>query len=130
MKTRRPDMIPSTKFNDFVLQSLGILRAAALRVRTELPADAARTKEAVCVYFLGSCLAELRKRLRYITRLYPFGDLQTSVPAQSEVEPTIWVAIKNYTYGSARTLSPSSMFRRTKRASNTTPKLQRPGGRL
>jgi hypothetical protein len=88
---------PLDQVQRLVLQSLGILRAAALRVRTELPADAARTKEADCVYFLGSCLAELRKRLRYITRLYPFGDLQVWVPARSEVESTVWVAIKNYT---------------------------------
>lgn len=81
VKMCTPKNIPSIPFSDFVAEGLTLLRAAALRIRTEPPVDAAKIEQAVRVYFLGSCLPKLRKRLEGVFNMYQLDNLAGSRPS-------------------------------------------------
>ncbi|KAJ7709627.1 hypothetical protein B0H17DRAFT_1190814 [Mycena rosella] len=79
------DIHPKDSLEDFVPESLKILRAAAVRVAHSTPETAAEIEEAVCLYFLSACLPKVQRRIHTLTRAYDLPKLWKWEPTAADL---------------------------------------------
>ncbi|KAJ7490333.1 hypothetical protein B0H11DRAFT_1020284 [Mycena galericulata] len=70
------DFCVPKEFTQFAKHSLELLRAAACKMRSESPEEAAKTRLEVCVYFTDACQQKLAQRMHLLTDAYPIHKLQ------------------------------------------------------
>ncbi|KAJ7491947.1 hypothetical protein FB451DRAFT_512250 [Mycena latifolia] len=90
------DVPVADDFQDFVVEGLTLLRAAAVRIDSlESSSDAAVIQDAVCIYFLPACYRKATKRLATIvSKTYRLDELSGWEPTQRERDASVKSVVK------------------------------------